>query len=36
MAVIDGVFCLRMGATVHRLEPRFGRHVWVEWDYWQL
>jgi len=26
MTMIDGVFCLRMG-TVHRREPRFGRHA---------
>jgi len=32
MAVIDGEFCLRMGA-VHRPEPRFGCRVWVKWDY---
>jgi len=34
MTVIDGEFCLRMGA-VHRLEPRFGHDAWVEWDYGQ-
>jgi len=28
MTVIDGEFCLRMGA-VHRSEPRSGRHSWL-------
>jgi len=35
MTVVDGEFCQTMGA-VHRPEPRFGRHVWAEWDYGQL
>jgi len=35
MAVIDDVFCLKMGA-VHRPEPRFDCHARVEWDYGQL
>jgi len=35
VAVVDGEFCLRTG-VVHRPEPRFGRHAWLEWDYRQL
>jgi len=35
MTVIGGEFCLGIN-TVHRPEPRFGRHAWVEWDYGQL
>jgi len=35
VTVIDGEFCLRLGA-VHWSEPGFSYHVWVEWDYGQL